>query len=84
MELTTGSGSTARTSICCCPSRWIFPAYQADMLCSYDVTSVFATRNAQLRAWLAASTVLLALGGAAAVLPSAPRHPAADHPAICQ
>ena len=38
------------------------------MLCSYDVTSVFATRNAQLRAWLAASTALLALGGAAAVL----------------
>ena len=44
------------------------PGVQADMLCSYDVTSVFATRNAQLRAWLAASTVLLALGGAAAVL----------------
>ncbi len=44
------------------------PGVQADMLCSYDVTSVFATRNAQLRAWLAASTALLALGGAAAVL----------------
>ena len=44
------------------------PGVQADILCSYDVTSVFATRNAQLRAWLAASTVLLALGGAAAVL----------------
>lgn len=43
------------------------PGVQADMLCSYDVTSVFATRNAQLRAWLAASTALLALGGAAAV-----------------
>lgn len=44
------------------------PGVQADILCSYDVTSVFATRNAQLRAWLAASTALLALGGAAAVL----------------
>ena len=29
---------------------------------------MFATRDAQLRAWLAASAALLALGGAAAVL----------------
>ena len=58
------------------------PGVQADILCSYDVTSVFATRNAQLRAWLAASTALLALGGGSSLQP--PRHPAADHPAICQ
>lgn len=44
------------------------PGVQADMLCSYDVTSVFTTRDAQLRAWLAASALLLVLGGAAAVL----------------
>ena len=44
------------------------PGVRADMLCSYDVTSVFTTRNAQLRAWLAASALLLVLGGTAAVL----------------
>lgn len=41
---------------------------RADMLCAYDVSAVFATRDAQLRAWLAASAALLVLGGGAAVL----------------
>ena len=44
------------------------PGVRADMLCAYDVSAVFATRDAQLRAWLAASAVLLVLGGGAAVL----------------
>lgn len=44
------------------------PGVQADLLCAYDVTSIFATRNAQLRAWLAASVILLMLGSGAAVL----------------
>lgn len=38
------------------------------MLCAYDVSAVFATRDAQLAAWLAASAALLVLGGGAAVL----------------
>ena len=38
------------------------------MLCAYDVSAVFATRDAQLRAWLAASAALLVLGGGVAVL----------------
>lgn len=44
------------------------PGVRADMLCAYDVSAVFATRDAQLRAWLAASAALLVLGGGAAVL----------------
>lgn len=44
------------------------PGVRVDMLCAYDVSAVFATRDAQLRAWLAASAVLLVLGGGAAVL----------------
>lgn len=44
------------------------PGVQVEMLCAYEVTAVFATRNAQLRAWLAASAALLALGGGAAVV----------------
>lgn len=44
------------------------PGVQADILCSYDVTAVFTTRDEQLHAWLSASVLLLALGGAAAVL----------------
>ena len=35
------------------------PGVRADMLCAYDVSAVFATRDAQLRAWLAASAALL-------------------------
>lgn len=44
------------------------PGVRADMLCAYDVSAVFATRDAQLRVWLAASAALLVLGGGAAVL----------------
>lgn len=44
------------------------PGVRADMLCAYDVSAVFATRDAQLRAWLAASAALLVLGGGASVL----------------
>ena len=44
------------------------PGVRADMLCAYDVSAVFATRDAPLRAWLAASAALLVLGGGAAVL----------------
>ena len=44
------------------------PGVQADLLCAYDITIVFSTRDSQLRAWLAASVLLLALGGGAAVL----------------
>ncbi len=44
------------------------PGVRADMLCAYDVSAVFATSDAQLRAWLAASTALLVLGGGASVL----------------
>lgn len=44
------------------------PGVRADMLCAYDVSAVFATRDAQLRVWLAASAALLVLDGGAAVL----------------
>ena len=44
------------------------PGVRADMLCAYDVSAVFATRDAQLQVWLAASAALLVLGGGAAVL----------------
>ena len=59
-----------------CTGRWYLllaqpldiPGVQADLLCAYDVTRVFATRDAQLRAWMAVSALLLAVGGGAAVL----------------
>ena len=46
------------------------PGVQATILVLLRCHQRVATRNAQLRAWLAASTALLALGGAAAVLAS--------------
>ena len=57
------SNGTDHWQLAHCAGHWYLllsqpldiPGVQADMLCSYDVTSVFATRNAQLRAWLAAS-----------------------------
>ena len=39
------------------------PGVRADMLCAYDVSAVFATRDAQLRAWLAASAGGPGVGG---------------------
>lgn len=50
--------------------RLALPGIHAVMVCAYDVGEVFATRNAQLRLWLAASLLLLAAGGGAAVMVS--------------
>ena len=54
------------------------PGVRADMLCAYDVSAVFATRDAQLRAWLAASAALLALGGRGSCAVQPPCDPPAD------